>query len=116
MTGIEILSQMNVATEFTCNWWLATTVWVALIIFGTAIGFCGAEDDKTEWLVFGMIIGAIFGFFMFGITLSVTEKPTVYETQYKVTIDSSVPMTEFYEHYEVIDQEGKIFTVRERTK
>ena len=34
--------------------------------------------------------------------------------QYKVTIDETVSMVEFMDKYEIIDQEGKIYTVRER--
>lgn len=49
-------------------------------------------------LVIGMGVGATMG------------EPTG-EYTYKVTIDDSVSMTEFYEHYTIIDQEGKIFTV-----
>lgn len=39
-------------------------------------------------------------------------KPT--ETHYQVIIDDSVPVNEFFERYEVIEQNGKIYTVRER--
>lgn len=39
--------------------------------------------------------------------------PTAYETHYKVLISDEVSMNEFLEQYEIIDQEGKIFTVRE---
>ena len=34
--------------------------------------------------------------------------------QYKVTIDETVSMVKFMDKYEIIDQEGKIYTVRER--
>lgn len=36
------------------------------------------------------------------------------EYEYQVTIDDSVSFTEFNEKYEIISQEGKIFTVKER--
>jgi len=53
------------------------------------------------------VIGGVIGGFAFGI-------PTAYETQYKVTVASDVSMAEFYEHYEMIEQEGLIFTVKEK--
>ena len=34
-------------------------------------------------------------------------------TEYKVTIDESVPYIEFMENYKVINQEGDIYTIRE---
>lgn len=37
-----------------------------------------------------------------------------YETHYQVTIDDSVSMNEFQDKYEIIEVEGKIYTVRER--
>ena len=38
------------------------------------------------------------------------------ETVYKVIVDDSVPMNEFYSQYEIIDQEGLIYEVKEKTK
>lgn len=32
--------------------------------------------------------------------------------EYKVTIDNTVSMIEFYEKYEIVGQEGKIYTIR----
>lgn len=34
--------------------------------------------------------------------------------QYEVTIDDSVSLTEFYEHYNVIEQRGEIFVVEKK--
>ena len=36
------------------------------------------------------------------------------ETHYEVTIDDSVSMSEFNEKYEIIEQRGEIYTVKER--
>ena len=36
------------------------------------------------------------------------------ETIYKVLVDDSVPMNEFYSRYEIIDQEGLIYTIKEK--
>lgn len=114
MNGVEILSQAQVATESTCNWQLGIFVLIGTIITGGVLAFFLAEEDnKCGIAIFGSTIGALIGIFFFALTLAATEKPSAYETQYKVTISDSVSMTDFYEHYEVIDQEGKIFTVRE---
>lgn len=66
----------------------------------------------------GVVICTILGcvtLFTFGILDSYstsTEELDHYE--YKVTIDDSVPMKEFLSKYEIINQEGEIFTIVER--
>jgi hypothetical protein len=60
--------------------------------------------------VLGLIIGLVFGFL-----LSVlTEIPTKYETRYEVQISDGVSMREFTEKYEIIDQRGQIFVIKEK--
>ena len=39
-----------------------------------------------------------------------------YETHYQVTVDNSVSMNKFQDKYEIIEVEGKIYTVRERVE
>lgn len=39
-----------------------------------------------------------------------------YETHYQVIVDNSVSMNEFQNKYEIIEVEGKIYTVRERVE
>ena len=45
------------------------------------------------------------------VTSFVFIRPTG-EYKYKVTIDDTVSLNEFYEKYEIIDQEGKIYTIK----
>lgn len=117
MTGIEILSSVQVVAESAFNW---TTFWATFgIIFGIFVIISIGEwlFDNCDWTIvpaftiLGLFAGGLLGA-MGGV---IFEIPTAYETQYKVTISDEVTMTEFYEHYEIIDQEGKIFTVREKT-
>lgn len=39
-----------------------------------------------------------------------------YETRYQVIVDDSVSMNEFQNKYEIIEVEGKIYTIRERVE
>ena len=39
-----------------------------------------------------------------------------YEIHYQVTVDDSVSMNEFQNKYEIIEVEGKIYTVRDRVE
>ena len=117
MTGIEILASQEVATAFTFNWlafWIAAAICMGVCM---AIGAVAAvaDADITAFVVF-VIIGAI-AVLIFGPIAGYAEHiPTEYETQYKVTISDEVQMNDFLERYEIIDQEGKIYTVRERNE
>lgn len=117
MTGVEILTSVQVAVEFAHNW---TAFWTTFgVVFGilTIIGIGEWMFNDCNWgaipvfAILGLFVGSFFG------TASgeIFGNPTAYETQYKVTISDEVSMVDFYEHYEIIDQEGKIFTVREKT-
>ena len=59
------------------------------------------------------LIGAVLCLFVGAFIDANYEIPTG-KYEYKVIIDDNVSMAEFYEHYEVVDQEGKIFIVREK--
>ncbi len=117
MQGVEILTSAQVATEWAFNWnafWIAFGVVFVIAVFAMIIACVQYGFDWFVVLVvcvagamFGGIIGSLFG--------GACEIPTLYETQYKITISDEVSMTEFCEHYEVIEQDGKIFTVREKT-
>ena len=117
MQGVEILTTSQVATGWAFDW---TAFWIT---FGMILGICTIVGiyytltDLCEWYIIPVL-------FIFGIVLGIPcgyglgdecKVPINYETQYKVTISDEVTMTDFYEHYEVIDQDGKIFTVREKT-
>lgn len=115
MTGVDILAMEEVAVEFAFNW---TVFWVMVVGAGV-IGlvysiYMVVEVDEwtiiplttTGFILVGIIIGCL------GATLFNT--PTKYAPQYKVTISDEVSMTEFLEKYEIIETEGKIYTVREK--
>ena len=118
MNGIEVLAIQEVATKFAFNW---TAFW---IMFGVIFGICvlvgiitSLSSDDWSNLLYSIIMGVIIGWF-FGAMVGgkALHTPVAYETQYKVTVSDEVPMNEFLEKYEIIDQEGKIYTIRERNK
>ena len=116
MIGVEILATEEVAiTWASWNWeGFLTTVGLCFLVAIAAGILTGATDDWglgiTIFLIIFLAGGALFGTLV-GRT---TGEPIEYETQYKVIIDDSVSMNEFLEEYEIIDQEGKIYTVREK--
>ena len=116
MTGVEILSQSNVYEMDVYVWPL-----VVLPIVGLLIGLVLAIIDwvqcgfDAEWIGRIIILIIVCSFLGFAFTLLTEhETDTVDHIEYKVTIDDSVSMTEFMDKYEILDQEGKIYTVKER--
>jgi hypothetical protein len=116
MSGVEILATEEVAIAW-ANWnWkgFLLTVGLCFLVAIVAGILAGASDDwglgVTVFLVVFIAGGALFGI-LIG---CITGGPIEYETQYKVVIDDSVSMNDFIEKYEIIDQEGKIYTVREK--
>ena len=117
MNGVEILTSNEVAVAYEkfnwSNFWIAIGLIAAIaIVAGIITGVCsydcviGIMVSIVVFIVFTVIIGMLVG--------GLTVEPIEYETQYKVTIDDSVSMNEFLDKYEIIDQDGKIYTVRER--
>lgn len=86
---------------------------VFFIVIAAVVGITTWDDFIGNSLIFGLICGVIFGA-LFGVLLARDADSTEYETHYKVTISEEVKMTEFLERYEIVAQEGKIYTVRER--
>lgn len=115
MTGIEILAAQEVVTKYALNW---TACWIVFsIIFGIfiLIGILvSLYDGDWKNLLIGAICGLAFGLLFSPIFGAALRTPVAYETQYKVTISDEMPMNEFLEKYEIIDQEGKIYTIREK--
>ena len=112
MQGIEFLTSTQVVTNYTFN---TTAFWItALIIIGISvlIGICEMETF-LPYSIFGVICGFFLGVVIGGVVLS---EPNDYETQYKVTISDEISMNEFLEQYEIVEQEGKLITIREKIK
>ena len=114
--GIEVLSQYEVATNYSMNW---TVFWIIVGIF-VAIGFIVSaidiQPDGIEWfscVLIGLLTGLI-GCSFGGLIGMATGDPIEFETQYKVLISDEVQMNEFLEKYEIIEQDGKIYTIREK--
>ena len=116
MTGVDILAVEEVAVGFVFNW---TWFWIMVGVggcFGLGLSiFCVVSDEcerviipilSTLLLIAGAGFGAAFG--------NVFRKPVAYAPQYKVMISDEVSINEFLEKYEIIDTEGKIYTVREK--
>ena len=85
-----------------------------------AIGFalsmiflcCGIHDRHT----FAIVAGSIFIVIFLVLTGAATHKCFIKEPDiyYQVTLDENVSYLEFTERYEIIKQEGKIYTIKDK--
>ena len=118
MEGIEILNQYEVVVETTLN---AIAFWIAFGIVAIAItglGLCLYIHGECSVGIIPTlaILGVASGFLVGSIAGRISEIPTKYETRYEVQISEEVSMREFTEKYEIVDQRGNIFTIREKTE
>lgn len=109
MNGVTILNSYESLTNFgsillmsiLCVWFLAAAI-VAL--------FALLKYGYDSWKEFAILIICV----VLSIGCGCLIPEDKYETHYQVTIDNSVSMNEFQNKYEIIEVEGKIYTVRER--
>ena len=109
MEGIEILSIGEIGINPVFNW-------PAAIICGILLGlmpafYAGiAEHSIGLFIVIFIFCAPLFG----GIGGFGIEKYTDTAPTYKVVISDTVIFNEFYNKYEILKQDGKIFTIMER--
>ena len=111
MDGVIILNSYESLTNFgsillmsiLCAWFLAAAI-VAL--------FALLKYGCDSWKEFAILVVCVVLFIVCGCLIPEDK----YETHYQVTVDNSVSMNKFQDKYEIIEVEGKIYTVRERVE
>lgn len=98
MNGVEILSTAGL-TNIEC------TIFVIIGMITALVGFIVLFVDQKP---LGFLAVA------FGIILIVSAVQYTPGKEYKVTVSDEVSFDDFMEKYEIVDQEGSIYTVRER--
>ena len=98
--GIEVLDKAEIKDMPLQGLVVGLFVFLSMTILGLTV----TEDKCPIAIVLISIFACIITFFIF-------TEPTG-EYKYKVTIDDTVSLNEFYEKYEIIDQEGKIYTIK----
>ena len=110
MNGVEILSSETIYNTILPEYWLGIGLGCA-IVFVFAMALCFANDR----IIAGIICMALaLGLVVVGILGGTYSKTDINYIEYKVAVDDSVSMNEFLDKYEILDQEGKIYTVKER--
>lgn len=82
---------------------------VGLIAFSVAV----ADDSIRAGVVFGTcLIGAIVLLALYGCGVACQYD----HTEYQVTLDDSVTVNELLDRYEIVGQDGLIYTIKERSE
>ena len=110
MTGVEILSSEVIYNTLLPGWCGA----LAFITMATSCVCAGVFSGKRKiGLTITSCVLVVVSVVVMTLTLS-SNRNSINHVEYKVTIDDSVSMNEFLDKYEILDQEGKIYTVKER--
>lgn len=114
MEGVRILAQAPVYdTVYSWGWsWAGFALGILAVAILAFIIFLMCNGDITGLLL--LIFVGFFGFTSFFLFSKGNGEKVYSHEEYKVIIDDSVKLNDFYEKYEVIDQEGEIYTVIER--
>ena len=110
MTGVEILSSETIYNTILPEWCIGVGLGCGFIFAMLVIAFTVNEHGIGIIL---SIIAIIASIVVAGLG-DTTNTNSVHHIEHKVTIDDSVSMNEFLDKYEILDQEGKIYTVKER--
>lgn len=111
MEGVIILNSYECLTNpssiFLYFVWGCVFTALALILLYL---FIVDNYSSTSTAIFAIMAGAL------AVILFCNIPEKKYETRYQVTINDSMSMNEFQNKYEIIEIEGKIYTVRERVE
>jgi hypothetical protein len=111
MSNITIL---NTFQEQVGSTWGIDTIGIILgiicfIIAGVFIYFLIKERELVIWL-------GIIGFIAYGIVFTFglcSHSTPIYETRYQILATENELNEEFFNHYEIVSQDGLILTIRE---
>ena len=108
MDGVIILNSYEILTNASEIFFIF--VWgFVFAVLALSLLYLFAMDTSS---IFTVIVAIVMGALAVILFCNIPEKK--YETRYQVTIDDSVSMNEFQSKYEILDVEGKIYTIIER--
>lgn len=112
--GIEILAQSEIIqstswTTIVCmSGIIMLIIGFILLVIGEGIKYDVGIVSGGFLIVLGVIVAVV------GIGLSETYKEPTGRYEYQVIIDENVSFTDVYSNYEVVDQNGLIWTIRDK--
>ena len=110
MNGVEILSSETIYNTILSEWCMAVGLLCGTAcILATILCFVDGYDVATTVCLMFVVV-----FTIIACLGGIDSKTDISHIEYKVTIDDSVSINQFLDKYEILDQEGKIYTVKER--
>ena len=110
MNGVEILSSETIYNTILPGWCGALAF---MMLVASCVGAGVFSSFRKIWLTIISCVLIVPSLVMMTLTL-LNNHNSINYIKYKVTVDDSVSMNEFLDKYEILDQEGKIYTVQER--
>jgi hypothetical protein len=111
MQGVEILNTTYKYASLIAPTYILQLMLVCIII--GVIGILTIDYEKIQKIVIVFFVAGAIGTIV-SVIGAFIPTDRIADTRYQVTVSDEVTLNEFYEHYEVIAQDGKIFTVREK--
>lgn len=108
MEGVTILAQEAVR-DFSFGVFIGMGFLIAMLFF--IITIVTFDINEVGGIIIAIFMSIVIGLGAGFIAGRFANDPI---PQYKILISEEVSMVEFYEKYEIIDQEDLIFTVREK--
>lgn len=114
MTGIEVLYKEPIMDFNSLSWWL-TGIGAVLLILGIIL--CAVNSMTKRNKIFsrctwaGIIIGIVF---FVGSCFEFPFFMEVVDYKYHCTISDDVNFVEFYEKYDVIEQNENLWVIKEK--
>ena len=112
MQGVTILHEYQSIVDYLWEWrWYGIMFFcIAALLFVFMIYFAKNYDSVR----FGVCLWLCAIAISIGILVQDHAIP-VYENRYKVLIDETCSITEFFDKYEVLDKQGEIYIVKENS-
>ena len=111
MDGITLLNTITDSDPVVGGWFVL--VMSILGAFACLFALFFAIKDRDFGI--GCLVTIFLIAFAVFICLSVRDIKAGPQIQYQVLLDDTVPYTQFVERYEVVKQEGRIYTIIEKT-
>ena len=110
--GVTVLSSEVVMTSC-AGMSIIAYIFIGLLVLGFLSLLIGAVADSLGLVQTGVImLGCSFILFLIGLPVDTMTQIPDY-TKYEVIINDSVSMSEFMDTYEILEQRGQIYVVKE---
>ena len=114
LDGITILNTYEVVTKTAFSWqgfWIGVGIIAVVALICSFIACDILEDFLVLFGILTITFGSLLGF-LFG--KGPMAKPIEYTPEYEVTISDEVSMNDFCNKYDIIEQRGEIYVIREK--